>query len=143
MDNKYITPVLVVALIGAVGAATFFAGVKFRTLDRNFAIEAVEPRFLGPERHTQMMMQGMMAEHHGTAGEVTAKDGNTITIKRTNGLTEKIIITGDTDVTRTSQATINDLNIGDRVMVFGQEENGQTSADAIEINPLTRKWIFE
>lgn len=136
MNTKYLTPVLVVALIGAVGAASFFAGMKFDTLENTMAVEAMGPR------HFQRGMGNMMDAGH-TAGEVTAIDGNTITVKRPNGLTEKIIITSDTDVTKTNQATLNDLQIGDKVMVFGKEENDGFSAETLHINPLSRKWIFE
>lgn len=136
MNNKYLTPVLVVALIGAVGAASFFAGMKFDTFEKNMIVEAMGPK------HFQHGMNKMMVDGHA-AGEVTAIDGNTLTVKLPNGLTEKIIITSDTDITKTNQGTLNDLQIGDRVMVFGKEENEEFAAETLQINPLTRKWIFE
>lgn len=136
MNNKYLTPVLVVALIGAVGAASFFAGMKFDTFEKNITVEAMGPN------HFQHSMKEMMVDNHA-AGEVIAKDGNTITVKRLNGLTEKIIITSDTDITKTNQATLNDLKVGDKVMVVGKDENDEFSAEILHINPLTRKWIFE
>lgn len=144
MNNKYITPVIVVALVGAVGAISFFAGARFGTFNRDIMANAVESdvRMFHYGR-PGMMVKGMMEDKHAGSGEITAKEGNTITVKRPNGLTEKIIITGDTDITKTNQSTIDDLQIGDKVMVFGKDENGEISAEAIEINPLTRKWIFE
>src|SRR3989344_1124501 len=104
MNNKYITPVIVVALVGAVGAISFFAGAKFRTFNRDFTIEALEPPTFHHAR-PGMMVKGMMYDKHAGAGEITEKVGNTITVKRPNGLTEKIVITGDTDITKTNQAT--------------------------------------
>lgn len=137
MNNKYLTPVLVVALIGAVGAASFFAGVKFTSFEKNITVEAAMPRNF----HRGMMKQ--MVDNSRIAGEVIEKDGNTITVKRPTGLTEKIIITSDTDITKTNQSTLSDLQVGDKVMVFGKEENEEFSAETLQINPLTRKWIFE
>jgi len=136
MNNKYLTPVLVIALIGTVGAASFFAGMKFDMLEKNITAEAMEIK------HSQYGMEKMMVDSHA-AGEVIAKDGNTITVKRPNGLTEKIIITSDTDITKTNQSTLNDLQIGDRVMVFGKEDNDVFAAETLHINPLSRRWIFE
>ena len=121
MNNKYLTPVLVIALIGTVGAASFFAGMKFDTFEKNITVEAMGPN------HFQRGMKKMMVDNHA-AGEVTAKDGNTITIKRPNGLTEKIIITSDTDITKTNQATLNDLQVGDKVMVLGKKKNNKFSS---------------
>lgn len=136
VNSKYLTPVLVVALIGAVGAASFFAGMKFDTFEKSITVEAMSPKYFRRD------MEKMMVDGHA-AGEVTAKDGNTITIKRANGLTEKIIITSDTDITKTNQATLSDLKVGDKVMVLGKDENDEFSADILHINPLARKWIFE
>jgi hypothetical protein len=135
MNSKYLTPVLVVAVIGAVGAAAFFAGVQFKESESGFTVHAMD-------QGKHHMMQYMQSRH-AESGEVVIKDGNTITVKSENGLTETIILTGDTDISKTTNATVNDINVGDQVMVFGQEENGTFTAEAIDINPLTHKRIYE
>jgi hypothetical protein len=143
MNSKYLTPVLIVALIGAVGTSAFFAGVMFKQFNNDKIVEAFDTRNQMFHNNGRGMMIDEMMQKGKELGEITEKNGNTITVKSQNGLTEKVILTGDTDISKTSDVTANDLQVGDQVMVFGQQENGQFTAEAININPLTRKVIYE
>lgn len=72
-------------------------------------------------------------------GEIIAKDEKSITVKMQDGSTKIVLIAGSTTVSKTSDASTNDLTVGQRVGVFGmQNSDGSLSAQNIQLNPMFR-----
>jgi len=66
---------------------------------------------------------------HYERGEITALSETSITVKGRDGKSATFALTPDTRVReRRRPATISDLEVGDRVMVFGTNDNGAYTA---------------
>ncbi len=78
---------------------------------------------------------GQMGQRN-TAGEVTAKDDKSMTVKMNDG-SSKIIILSDKTVYRISEeSSLSKIEVGTKVAVFGESGNdGSMTATSIEINP--------
>lgn len=69
-----------------------------------------------------------------TAGEVTAKDDTSITIKARDGSMRKIMLMDSTDVTRSMESSPDEIEVGERVSVVGEmKEDGTLQARAVQI----------
>lgn len=76
----------------------------------------------GPPPQEGRMGHGMGMDFHGVAGQVTAIDGNTITLQSFRGETATIKATSSTKVRKEgADAKLSDLKVGDRVMVEGEQ----------------------
>ena len=66
---------------------------------------------------------------HYERGEITALSDTSITVKGRDGKSATFTVTPDTRVrVKRRLATISDLEVGDRVMVFGTNDNGTYTA---------------
>ena len=66
-----------------------------------------------------------------TAGQVTAVNGNTVTITGRNGTTYTVTITASTTITKDRTGKVSDLKVGDAITAFGQSDNGTLTATRI------------
>jgi hypothetical protein len=67
-----------------------------------------------------------------TAGTIESIDGNTITIKETNGTEVKVTTSDSTTVTKSSSAKVSDLSTGETITVTGQaDSSGDVTATRI------------
>jgi hypothetical protein len=67
-----------------------------------------------------------------TAGTIESIDGNTITIKETNGTEVKVTASDSTTVTKSSSAKVSDLSTGETITVTGQADStGSVTATRI------------
>ena len=80
--------------------------------------------------------QGQMGQRN-IAGEVTAKDNKSVTVKMNDG-SSRIIILSDKTVYRISEeSSLDKVAIGTKVAVFGETgTDGSVTATNIEINPV-------
>jgi hypothetical protein len=67
----------------------------------------------------------------GAVGEVTAIDGDTITVTTEEGDEVTVLTTEDTAVTVTTEIALSDLAVGDTVAVLGAEDGDAVAADSI------------
>ncbi|HOC96456.1 hypothetical protein KBH77_00640 [Patescibacteria group bacterium] len=74
-------------------------------------------------------------------GEILSKDDNSITVKLKDGGSKIIIFSNSTNVLKSTQVTLNDINIGDNVIISGKaNSDGSVIADSIQIrNQLVPK----
>lgn len=74
-------------------------------------------------------------------GEILSKDDSSLTIKLKDGGSKIIIFSKSTNVLKSSQAKIDDINVGDEVVVSGKtNSDGSVTADSIQLrNQLTPK----
>jgi hypothetical protein len=67
----------------------------------------------------------------GVAGSVASTDGSTLTVTGTDGTTTKVTTTGSTTVTEAVAGTLDDLAVGDNVLVMGEEDGDAIAAQRI------------
>ncbi len=72
-----------------------------------------------------------------TAGQVTAVDGNTITMTGRNGSTYTVTLSSSTTITKSRIGKVSDLKVGDIITAFGQSaSNGELTATRISQGAL-------
>ena len=82
-----------------------------------------------------MMMGGIGYNmHSGTTGSITNISGNTLTIASSNGVTQTVIVSGSTQITRNrSSIKLSDLKTNNQVTVYGYlDSQGQLEASLIQ-----------
>jgi hypothetical protein len=104
------------------------------------AVWAQEPDTqAAPPAEGQPMGQGHGPGHRGpgTAGTITAINGNTITINSFNGKSEQVNTTDSTRFRKDrEQAQLSDFKVGDRVFVRGQQNSeGVFQAEVLASRP--------
>jgi hypothetical protein len=73
-------------------------------------------------------------------GEIIAADEKSITVKLQDSSSKIVIVSENTQINKAEQASKNDLKIGEKVAVFGQENyDGSVTAQNIQTNPLLRE----
>lgn len=87
--------------------------------------------------------QGPMGQR-STAGEVTAKDDKSITVKMNDGSSRMIILSDKTTYRTSEEASLDAIAVGTKVAVFGESGNdGSMTAASIEINPQMMGQTFK
>jgi hypothetical protein len=117
------------------GGVGFFAGMKYqqgkqRNITRQFFNK------MGGKQGTGTSRLGFRPVN----GEIIAADEKSITVKLQDGSSKIVIISENTQINKAEQASKNDLKVGEKVAVFGQENSdGSVTAQNIQINPLLRE----
>lgn len=146
--SKWIWVVGAVVIVLAVGAGAFYGGTVYeRTRQANLQAQFFAERggnpggFTPPEGFTGQFpggqspsgAQGQM--FRGTSGTVSSLNGDTLVLT-TDQETTTIVLTDDTVVERTVEATRSDLQPGQSVTVMGQrDDQGNLTATTIQILP--------
>lgn len=135
-----------VALAVVTGAVGFWGGTTYsRTkMISNFGNRG-EGRLMmqGQNGNTKMngnrLSQGAPGQmgQRNTAGEVTAKDDKSMTVKMSDGSSKTIILSDKTVYRISEEASSSKIEVGTKVAVFGDSStDGSVTADNIEINPV-------
>ena len=128
--KKNLITTIAVAL--AVGSVCFFAGMKYQQSKQR----TVARQFVGQIGGRQ----GAGANRLGfrpVNGEIIAADEKSITVKLQDGSSKIVIVSEITQINKAEQASKEDLKVGGKVAVFGQENSdGSVTAQNIQINPL-------
>lgn len=140
--NKLITIGLVVAVV--VGGGAFFGGMKYA--------ESKSPRDQFSRQGLGANVGGAFGQDHGgegagrqfggqrgggfTAGEIISKDDKSVTIKVQDGGSKIIFLSDSTGVTKSSEGTLSDLEIGKNITVNGTaNSDGSITAQSIQMRP--------
>lgn len=134
--NKNILIAIIVGLIGVGGG--FLAGVKYQ--------ESKTPAFLrqgnGQGRFAQIQGRAGGASFRPVSGEIISSDDKSITVKLQDGSSKIVIIDEKTQINKASEGKKEDLNVGENVAVFGQENSdGSVTAQNIQLNPTRQGFM--
>lgn len=134
MKNKYLLTAIIAV---AVGAVSFYAGIKYQ--------ESRRPAFSRQFGNVQGLRGGQLTggqnrgEFRPVNGEIIASDDNSITVKLQDGTSKIIILSEKTQINKASEVARTELKTGERVAVFGTQNSDQSiSAQNIQLNPMSR-----
>lgn len=133
MKNQNI--IITILLIIIVGGGAFAGGMKFGERRRTGTI-----RQFYNERETRGRMGQLPGNRGGLRpvnGEIISSDDKSITVKSADGGSKIVLISEKTAINKASAAGKDDLKIGEKVAIFGQENSdGSVTADNVQINPI-------
>lgn len=133
MNKSTIITILVVIIIGA---GAFFAGMKYQQTKE----PAFNRQFSGGQG--ARMGAGNQSNRLGfrpVAGEIISTDDKSITVKLQDGSTKIVMVSDKTDINKAAQVNRDELKVGEKVSVFGQENSdGSVTAQSIQLNPIIR-----
>lgn len=124
MKKTQLIPTIVIALLLAGGS--FYAGMQYQKNQRgNFAQPGGGPQgFRGGnpgEGNLNNRRGGSQFEGFARpiSGEITSLDNETITVQSSDGSSQIIIYSDSTKVNKTSEGSISDLQVGEKISVMG------------------------
>jgi hypothetical protein len=138
MKNQNILVTLLLVVLFT--SAGFFGGMKYQ--------QSKVPTFTRGQFGDVAGRQG--ASQQGTRGgarlgggqimgDIISVDDKSITIKMTDGSSKIILISSTTSINKSSEGTIADLKVGDKVATFGTTNtDGSVTAANIQLNPIVR-----
>ncbi len=153
--QKILLGIFIVALV--VGGGAFYGGMKYaegkspRGLSQNFQ----NLSNLSPEQRQQRLQElgatstaaGLRGGFGGgqrgggsgfTAGEIISKDDKSITVKLQDGGSKIVFFSDSTEITKSVNGILNDLEIGKNVTVNGAaNSDGSVIAQSIQLRPET------
>jgi len=130
-NNIIFTILLVVVGVG-VG---FFGGMKYIDYQRTQGRGSGSRQFQGGAISGQIQNRNGLGGRPVT-GEVISKDDKSITVKTQDGGSKIIILSNTTIYSKTSEGTIQDITVGEKVGVFGTENSDKSmTAQNVQINP--------
>lgn len=138
---KKIIPIFIAALL-VVGAGAFYGGMKYGQAKKPSATLGQWGAQL-PSGNLQNG-SGAGARINGgsknggglIAGEITAKDDKSITVKSQDGSSKIIFYSDSTEIGKSISGVLNDLVIGGNVTVMGKTgQDGSITAQSIQIRP--------
>lgn len=131
----------VIALI-AVGAGSFYLGTKLsanqnRMPNGQFGQKNFQPgQMMGQVGQAGNQMANRTRSGNMVNGEIIKKDDTSITIKMNDGGSKIVFFSDKVTVNKSIEATKNDVNIGENVMVSGTtNKDGSISAQMIQVRP--------
>ncbi len=147
--NKLIISIVVVIIVGV---GTFFGGMKYGE-SKNLKLQGAQIsagnfRNLSPEQRQQMMQQfnasngasrqpntgGQRTGAGFISGEIISKDDKSITVKIPNGGSKIIFFASSTKISKLTDGSINDLEIGKNITVNGAaNQDGSITAQTIQL----------
>ena len=71
-----------------------------------------------------------------TAGEIIAKDDKSVTVKLQNGGSKIVFLSDSTEITKSAEGALSDLEIGKNISVNGTtNSDGSVTAHTIQLRP--------
>jgi len=130
--------IIAIILIFVAGAGGFFVGMKYQ--------QGKQPAFSrqfgnGQGTRTGGQLQGSSNRmgFRPVPGEIISSDDKSITVKLQDGSSKIILFSDKTEINKAANATKEDLKVGEKVAVFGQENSdGSVTAQNIQLNPSFR-----
>jgi len=132
------TLIIIITIVLLVGGGAFYGGMKYA--------ESKNPRLSLDQR--QQFLQGNNIEgnlqrgagreagSNSLTGEVIDKDEQSLTLKMPDGGSRIVFFSGSTQISKTAEGSISDIDIGKQIMVSGdQNSDGSYTAKTIQLSP--------
>jgi hypothetical protein len=152
--NKLIA--IVIATTVVVGGGAFFGGMKYAESKsprgRLSQADFQNLQNLSPEERQQRLQElganagagfrggaggGQRGGGGFTAGEIIAKDDKSVTVKLQNGGSKIVFLSDSTEITKSAEGTLSDLEIGKNISVNGTaNSDGSVTAQTIQLRPV-------
>jgi len=130
MKNKQL--IITIVLILVFSAASFYGGLKYQQNKK----PAFTRQFGNAGRAGQNQLR---AGARNINGEIISADSKSITVKLTDGSSKIVVLSDSVTINKAETATKDDLKVGEKVMVFGQDNSdGSVTAQNIQLNPIIR-----
>lgn len=131
MKNKNL---LVVILVVCIGIGGFFAGMKYQQNRQPSRADFQAMRSI--KQGMPGIQQGQQREGSRIVrGEIIDQDEESVTVKLSDGSSKIILISENTKINKTTEGSVDDLEAGKQVVVFGQENSDKSiSATTIQLD---------
>lgn len=131
MKNKSLIIVLLIIIL--VGIGSFFSGMKYQQSKWTQQNRSV---------NFQSGRAGQLTQRQNFRpinGEIISIDDKSLTVKLADNSSRIIFITESTIINKSEKASKEDLKIGEKIMVFGnQNTDGSLTAQNIQLNPYSQ-----
>jgi len=129
---KKIIPIIIALVI--VGGGAFYGGMKYQ---ENKTPQMFQKMGANVAAGFAGRQAGARANANLAGGEIIAKDDKSITIKLRDGGSKIIFFSDSTKITKSTEGSSNDLEIGKTVIVGGkQNSDGSLTTETIQLNPF-------
>jgi len=135
------TKLIIGVLLIVVGITSFFGGMKYQQ-SKGFLMTDIQPGNTHPGMAGRPGSERVMGSSNSgmVSGEIIEKDEASITVKQADESTKIILLSEDTEISKTSEGSVDDFKTGETVMIFGQDNpDGSISAVNIQLNPRVRE----
>lgn len=137
MKNKSNTKIILIVAVLVAGASGFFGGMQYT---KSQAVAQNDSRFQGMNQQSMQPGQNgpqRMGGRSGVqpvSGEIINKDATGVTVKLQDGSTKIILVTEETRVNKTSEASSADIITGEHVTVIGDtNSDGSITAQNVSL----------
>ena len=129
MTKKYLIPIIIAIVVGALG---FFGGMQYQKSQRSNAFSGSRQFNNGNgARISGVPGRNGFNGNRPVSGEITSLADSTMTVKTQDGSSKIIIISDSTKINLTSAGSKSDLKVGDQAMVIGTDSNDTITAQTI------------
>ncbi|PIS08989.1 hypothetical protein COT75_03960 [Candidatus Beckwithbacteria bacterium CG10_big_fil_rev_8_21_14_0_10_34_10] len=127
---------LVIIISLAVGAGAFFGGMKYQQIKQPLRNDFQSMREMRQAGNIPAGLEEQSGRQGGMIrGEIISQDKEGITVKLVDDSSKIILVSKETEINKATKATMDDLTIGEQIMVFGKtNSDGSVSASQIQLN---------
>jgi len=126
--------ILFLIILIIIGGGSFWGGMKYQ--QNKISSQRTSFQNLSPEQRQQFVQRAGRAGANFLSGEVINKDEKSLTLKLPDGSTKIVFFSGSTQISKATEGTIDDIEIGKQIMVSGdQNSDGSLTAKTIQLSP--------
>jgi len=142
MKNNTIVILVIVTFV--MGGAGFFGGMKYQQSKQSSRINFQSPdQSRGKAKQSGIMPDTSTQQKKGSGmirGEIISQDEESVIVKLLDDSSKIILISENTTINKTTEGSVNDLEIGKQIVVFGQENSDKSiSATNIQLDSVFKK----
>ena len=128
--------ILITILVVAIGISGFFGGMKYQQSKQPSRTDLQSfGQLRGGMRQPDTIGTQQREGSGMVRGEIISKDGESVTVKLLDDSSKIILISENTTINKTTEGSIDDLETGEQVVVFGQENSDKSiSATNVQID---------
>jgi hypothetical protein len=140
--KQNLKPTVIAIIAVAAGAAGFWGGIMYQKSKQpnfgpgNFNRTGDRVTMMGQGNNLANQKRNGVANGGMIAGEITARDEKSITVRTRDGSSKIVIIGSATKFTQSQETTITDAKTGESVVISGTANtDGSFTAESVMLNP--------